>query len=281
MKTQRFVAATLTTFIAMLSACGAPAAPAPVVVEPTVVTQTHLVLAGSGGAATVLKYVAEAYDSKNDDVTFEFLSGSSSGGGVKGALDGSLDLGILSRAPKNSEVTSGIAYVAFAADQIAFVTSPDITITGLTAQQVKDIFLGQTVTWSDVGGPTEAINVLVRDEDESSTQILRAALFGADPFAIGSAVFTSEGELRDALANVKNGIAFMSYGGYRLSDKSFNVLAIDGKTPADLQSGYPYYRPLGVAFKPSNAAKVQSFLTYIGSPEATALLAEKGIPAPK
>lgn len=264
-----------------LTACGSSPTPQPIAASPTVVSRVNLIIAGSGGASTVLKYLADVYGSEHSEMTFEFLSGSSSGGGVKGALDGSLDLGVMSRPPRSTEVTSGIAYFAFAFDQIAIATSPDLTLTELTSQQAKDIFLGNITNWSEVGGPDANINVLVRDEDEANTQVLRAALFGEDSFAPGSVVFTSEGELRDALASLTNAIAFLSYGGLRLSNLNIPVLAIDGMDPANLTSDYPYYRPLGVAYLPANAAKIQSFLNFIASPEAQALLAEKGLKPPR
>jgi phosphate transport system substrate-binding protein len=280
MKPYRFAIFTLISVALMLAACGNPQTPQPEIL-PTVVSKTNLVIAGSGGASTVLKYLADAYGSRNSELTFEFLSGSSSGGGVKGVLDRSLDLGVLSRPPKSTEVTSGIAFFAFASDQIAIATSSDLAIGGLTSQQLKDVFLGNITNWSEVGGPDAIINVIVRDEDESSTQILRAALFGEDAFAPGSIVFTSEGDLREALASLPNAIAFMSYGGLRLSDQNFPVLSIDGANPADLDSGYPYFRPLGVAFLPTNASRIQPFLDFISSPEALTLLAEKGIKPPQ
>jgi phosphate transport system substrate-binding protein len=262
----------------LLTACGSLAAQPP---TPTAIPQTTLTIAGSGGAATVLKYLAAAHGKQHSEVTFDFLSGSSSGGGVKGALDGSLDLGVMSRPPKDAELADGVKYLPFSTDRIVVVTSPDLSIPALTSQQVKDIFLGNITNWSAVGGPDVSINVLVRDEDESSTQVLRKQLFGDAPFTAGSVVFTSDGDLRDALSKVTNAIAFLGYSGVRLSDSNLKALVIDGNDPAKLDNNYPYDRPMGVAYLPSNSAKMQSFLDFLASPEAAALLAEKGINPPE
>jgi phosphate transport system substrate-binding protein len=278
MKISRFVAALFIAFALILTACGSSATET--TEETAVIPQTTLTLAGSGGASTVLKYLASAYREDHSNVTFEFLSGSSSGGGVEGALNGSLDLGVMSRPPKDSEVAAGIEYLAFATDRIAIATSSDLSITGLTSQQVKDIFLGKITNWATVGGPDATINVLVRDEDESSTQILRAKLFEDADFAAGSVVFTSDGDVRDALTKVTHAIAFLSYSGLRLSDTNAHALAIDGQDPANLSSAYPYDRMLGVAYIPANAARIQSFLDFLAGPDAKALLAEEGINQP-
>jgi len=268
-----FVVAALT-----LAACGSPATQT---VQAPAVPPTTLTIAGSGGAATVLKYLAKSYGEQHSEVTFEFLSGSSSGGGVKGVLDSTLDLGTMSRPPKDSELSSGIAYFPFSIDRIVIATSSDLKISELTSQQIKDIFLGNITNWSEVGGPKVAINVFVRDEDESSTQVLRKELFGDEAFAAGSVVFTSDGELRDALANAANTITFLGYSAIRLSDSNVHTLAIDGQDPAALDSDYPYDRLMGVAYLPSNASKVQAFLDFLASPEADALLSEKGISTPE
>lgn len=281
MKTFRFAALIFITAALMLAACGSLPA-SQTATAPIVTSKTNLVIAGSGGAATVLKYLAEAHGSQHPEMTFEFLSGSSSGGGVTGVLDGTLDLGTMSRPPKDSELAGGMKYLAFSTDRVAIVTSPDLSISKLTSQQVKDIFLGDITNWSVVGGPNATISLLVRDEEESSTQILRSALFGDAPFAPGSVVFTSDADMRDALSKVAtNTIAFLGYNQLRLSDLNVKALVIDGKDPAEIGGDYPYLRPMGVAYLPSNAAKLQPFLDFISSPEAMALLAEKGISPPK
>jgi phosphate transport system substrate-binding protein len=279
MKTIFFTSTIFIAVVLTLAACGGPATQA--VPTPTAIPPTTLIIAGSSGASTVLEYLADAYHAQHSEMTFEFLSGSSSGGAVKGVLDTTLDLGTMSRPPKDSELAGGISYLAFASDRIAIATGSDLSITGLTSQQVKDIFLGNITNWSAVGGPNVPINVFVRDEDESSTQILRRELFGDAPFAAGSVVFTSEGELRDSLSKMTNTIAFLSYGGMRLKNLGAHALVIDGQNPATLGNDYPYYRPLGVAYVPSNAAKIQPFLDFIVGPEAQALLAEQGIEPPK
>jgi phosphate transport system substrate-binding protein len=272
-----YLVSTLLIVVALtLTACGSPATP-----TPQALPKTTLTIAGSGGAASVLKYLAGAYGEQHSEMSFEFLSGSSSGGGVKGVLDGTLDLGTMSRPPKDSELASGIEYIVISIDRIVIATSSDLSINGLTSQQVKDIFLGNITNWSAVGGPDGAINVFVRDEEESSTQVLRKELFGDGNFAAGSVVFTSDGDLRTALSNTTNTITFLGYSGIRLSDADIRTLAIDGKDPADLNSDYPYVRPMGVAYLPSNVSKFQPFLDFISSPESYALLAEKGINPPE
>jgi len=66
-----------------------------------------MTVTGAGGTTPVLNYVANAYNQKHSGLAFEFPKGSGSGGGAKGAADGTLNLGAMSRPPKGSELALG------------------------------------------------------------------------------------------------------------------------------------------------------------------------------
>jgi len=253
-------------------ACGAETTSSPAAVSPTTLTIT-----GAGGTTRVLNYLADAYGQQHSDLAFEFPKGSGSGGGAKGAVDGTLDLGAMSRPPKDSEMELGIEYLSFAEDKVVVVTSPDIQVRALTNQQVNDIFTGFITNWSEVGGPDKTIKVLVRDEDDSKPKVLRREIFGDTAFAEGSVVFTSESDMQKALGGTNGALGYVAYSGVRLKDLDLNVLALEGQDPADVGSAYPRSRVLGVAFLLSNAAKVKPFLDFLKIPEANSLLEDKGI----
>lgn len=263
-------------FIALLlAACsGARAQTAP---TPVAAPQATLTISGAGGTSAILKYLAEVYKQQHSDLGFNFLSGGGSSGGVQGVMESQLDLGAMSRPPKDSELADGMTYLQFGTEKIVVATSQDLSITELTSEQVKDIFLGKIKNWSEVGGPDVAISVLVRDEEETNTKILRQEIFGDAAFSSGAVVFTSEGDIKAALSSTSYAIAYMAYGGVRLENLATKPLVIDGLDPAALNGGYPYTRPIGVAYLPANAAKVQPFLDFITSPEAQMLLEKHGI----
>jgi phosphate transport system substrate-binding protein len=251
-----------------LAACSSPAAaPAPVAAA-----QPKVTASGSGGATTVVKYLANAYQQNHHDLAFEFLSGAGTAGGVKGVLEGQLDLGTMSRAPKESELADGIKFVALGDERVALVTSADLSILQLTGEQVNAIYRGKIKNWSEVGGPNAPISVLARDEEETLTQILREGIFGKEPFPAGVVVLTSASDMQSALQKTTNAIGYLSYSTVGIDKLPFNVVTIDGHAPANIQDNYPYTRLLGVAYLPSNAAKVQPFIDFINSSEARALL---------
>jgi phosphate transport system substrate-binding protein len=264
----RFFRSITILLVLSLAACSSPATtPAPVAVQKQSVTAS-----GSGGATSVVKYLANVYNQNHHDLAFEFLSGAGTAGGVKGVLEGQLDLGTRSRAPKESELAAGIKFVALGDERVAVVTSSDLSIPGLTGEQINDIFRGKIKNWSEVGGPNAPVSVLARDEEETLTQILRQGIFGKEPFPAGVVVLTSAGDMQNALLKTNHSIGYLSYSTLGIDKLPFHVVAIDGHNPADIEDDYPYTRTLGVAYLPSNAAKVQSFLDFINSSEARALL---------
>jgi phosphate transport system substrate-binding protein len=254
--------------VLLLAACSSPAAtPAPVAVP-----QQQVTASGSGGATTVVKYLANAYSQNHSDLAFNFLSGAGTAGGVKGVLEGQLDLGTMSRAAKESELADGIKFVALGDERVALVTSSDLSIPKLTGEQVNDIYRGKIKNWSEVGGPNAPVSVFARDEEETLTQILRQGIFGKEPFPASVVVLTSAGDMQNALQKTTNAIGYLSYSTIGIDKLPFHVVAIDGHDPAKVQDSYPYTRTLGVAYLPSNAPKVQPFLDFIQGSEARALL---------
>lgn len=266
-------------FVLSLSACsnGSDIQPTSV---PDVAPPTSLSISGAGGAARVLSYLADEYSAKYNDLDFRFLAGSGSGGGVNGVVDGTLDLGTMSRLPKESEMEKGIAHLAFAYDPVVIAVSQDVTIEGLKSEQLKDIFAGTITNWTAVGGPDSLITVLTREEDDSNTKIIRKGIIGDTEFARGAQFITSEDELKTAITKFSSSIGYMAYSGVQLDSLGINVLAIDGQHPSEADPAYPLdNRLLGVAYLPGAVAKVQGFLDFITSDEATRILSAKGIPS--
>ncbi len=238
-------------------------------------------ISGAGGTTNVLKGLAEEYSRANRDISFTFLQGSGSAGGVKGVNAGLLDLGAMSRKPKQSELATGIRYIAFAEERVAVVTSPDLLISGLTVDEVRAIFTGEIDNWSLFGGPDAVIRLIIREEDDSNTKIIRAGILGGVPFSKAAVVVTSEADAKDALNGATNAIGYLAYSGIVAgSGLSVHPVALDGLHPANQDRDYPLQsRSLGVAFLPGKINEVQGFVDFITGSVVAELLAKQGLSA--
>ena len=82
-------------------------------------------------------------------VTIE-INTSDSSTGVSSALEGTCDLGMASRALKDSEKEAGAIEVTIAKDGIAVIVNNNNPIDDLTKETVKNIYVGDILTWSEI-----------------------------------------------------------------------------------------------------------------------------------
>lgn len=107
-----------------------------------------VVVAGSSSVTPVMEKLREAYISINPNAQVE-VQQSDSSAGMKATTDGTADIGMASRALKDSEKAE-LKNIAIALDGIALITHTSNTITDLTLENVKSIFIGEMIKWNDV-----------------------------------------------------------------------------------------------------------------------------------
>lgn len=108
-----------------------------------------IVVAGSSSVTPVMEKLKEAYIALNPNVTIE-IQQSDSTTGMTSAIDKVCDIGMASRALKDSELEKGLKPTVIATDGIAVIVNLKNTVDGMTTQQVKDIYTGVITKWTDV-----------------------------------------------------------------------------------------------------------------------------------
>ena len=108
-----------------------------------------VVVAGSSSVTPVMEKLAEAYKAVNANVEVEIQT-SDSTTGMTSTIDGVCDIGMASRELKDSEKEGGLEATVIAMDGIAVVVNNNNPIDDLTAEQVRAIFTGETLTWDEV-----------------------------------------------------------------------------------------------------------------------------------
>ena len=107
-----------------------------------------IVVAGSSSVTPIMEKLKEAYLLINPNATIE-IQESDSSAGMTAAIDGTCDIGMASRELKESE-TQQLTSTQIAIDGIAVIVHNDNPITNLTKEQVKLIYTGETLKWSEV-----------------------------------------------------------------------------------------------------------------------------------
>ena len=108
-----------------------------------------VVVAGSSSVSPVMEKLIESYKSVNPNAKIE-LQTSDSTTGVTNAINGTCDIGMASRALKDSEKTKGVQEITIAIDGIAVIVNKANPIENMTKEQVEAIFTGKVSKWVNV-----------------------------------------------------------------------------------------------------------------------------------
>ena len=108
-----------------------------------------VVVAGSSSVSPVMEKLIEAYKGVNPNAKIE-LQTSDSTTGVTNAINGTCDIGMASRALKDSEKAKGVKEITIAIDGIAVIVNKLNPVADMTKTQVEQIFTGKTTKWSEV-----------------------------------------------------------------------------------------------------------------------------------
>lgn len=104
-----------------------------------------LVIAGSSSVSPVMEKLVEAYMQINTAADIEIQT-SDSTAGMTGAIEGTCDIGMASRDLKDSELAE-LTPIVIAMDGIAVIVNPENPIENMTTDQVKAVFVGESITW--------------------------------------------------------------------------------------------------------------------------------------
>jgi len=108
-----------------------------------------VVVGGSSSVSPVMEKLVEAYASANPNVTIEIQTSDSSVG-MSSTIEGVLEIGMASRALKDSELEKGLTPKTIAIDGLAVIVNNDNPVSGMSIEQVRGIFLGEIKNWADI-----------------------------------------------------------------------------------------------------------------------------------
>ena len=240
---------------------------------------TQISVAGSTTVQPVAEALAEMFTAKNPDVQIDVQGGGSSVG-VKSAGEGTVDIGAASREVKESELADfpNLMIHTIARDGIAIAVNPDVAVDGLTKDEVRDIFAGEIVNWSEVGGPDAAITVVSREEGSGTRGAFEEMVMGKDgPAIVDTALlFPSNGAVRTAVSTTPDSIGFLSFGYLDESVKALGVDGVEATVENALSGDYPVVRPLNMLTDGEPGELAQAWLDFILSAEGQAVVVEEG-----
>ena len=265
-----------------------PAAPAGTAAQTTAAPQTEVpatTAALSGTVATdgstsmekVIGALGEAFMEANSGVNFTY-NPTGSGSGIQAVSEGRCDIGLSSRALKDSEVESGLVGTVLAYDGIAVIVNPANTVEDLDIETIARIYTGEITNWSEVGGADAEI-VLVGREAGSGTRSGFEELTETVDKCQYRQELTSTGDVITAVAQNPDAIGYASLASVKDSVKALKVAGVTPSEETVKDGTYLIQRPFvlvtkeGVALSPV----ARAFFDYATKGQANDIITASGV----
>ena len=261
------------------------AAPAETAAQTTAAPQTEAPAALSGTVATdgstsmekVIGALGEAFMEANSGVNFTY-NPTGSGSGITAVSEGRCDIGLSSRALKDSEVASGLVGTVLAYDGIAVIVNPANTVEDLGIETIAKIYTGEITNWSEVGGADAEI-VLVGREAGSGTRSGFEELTETVDKCKYRQELTSTGDVITAVAQNPDAIGYASLASVKDSVKALKVAGVTPSEETVKDGTYLIQRPFvlvtkeGVELSPV----AQAFFDYATKGQANDIITASGV----
>ena len=261
------------------------AAPAETPAQTTAAPQTEAPAALSGTVSTdgstsmekVIGALGEAFMEANSGVNFTY-NPTGSGSGITAVSEGRCDIGLSSRALKDSEVASGLVGTVLAYDGIAVIVNPANTVEDLDIETIAKIYTGEITSWSEVGGADAEI-VLVGREAGSGTRSGFEELTETVDKCKYRQELTSTGDVITAVAQNPDAIGYASLASVKDSVKALKVAGVTPTEETVKDGTYLIQRPFvlvtkeGVELSPV----AQAFFDYATKGQANDIITASGV----
>lgn len=231
----------------------------------------------TGGSTSMQKLMGmlqEDFMAKNQGVNITY-DPTGSGAGITGAEDGSLDIGLSSRALHDDE--TDVESITVCLDGIAIVVNNANPVEDLSLQQLADIYTGKITNWSEVGGNDGEIVVIGREAGSGTRDGFESIVDVKDNCKYAQEL-TATGAVTAAVASNENAIGYASLSAVDDSVKSVKVDGVECSEATVQDGSYKVQRPFNFIIKKdaqlSDAA--QAFVDYVTSGEANEWITKAG-----
>ena len=227
---------------------------------------------GSTSMEKVIGALKETFEGMYEGVEVSY-NPSGSSAGITAVLEGRCDIGLASRALKDSEKEQGLTETILAYDGIAVIVNPENEVSDLDLETIAKIYTGEITNWSEVGGQDMAI-VLIGREASSGTRDGFESITGTEDLCQYRQELTSTGDVITAVAQNPGAIGYASVASVKDTVKAVSVGGVAPTSETVKDGSYAIQRPFVLVTKDgaelSEAAK--AFFAYITSGEANEVI---------
>ena len=243
--------------------------------------KSTLVITGSTTVNPIMMLVAEEYDG----ATLQ-ISASGSGQGASDCINGTNDIGMLSRDLTQAELDAGLVAETIAYDAVAGIVDEAAGVTELTLEQIAQIYAGEITNWSQVNGNDLDIRPIVREAGSGTRDCFNEALEGVytpatdyDTIMAGYDSANSNGTMANSVSNFTGAIGYVGLSYLSGLGDGVVEIAVNGvkaSVETTLDGSYDITRSLILVTNGEPDADEKALLDYMLSEAGQALVEEEG-----
>ncbi len=162
------------------------------------------------------------------------------------------------------------------ATSFAVIVDPEVNISSLSTQQIRDIFSGKISNWKDVGGPDLPITPVIRPSSSGTRALFEKYVLGGSQESGNPMSTDSSTAILDAVAHTSGAIGYVTTS---VTNSGVRTIAIDGVSPTtqNIQSGkYKFWGYEHMYTLQNGENATTAFLDFMQSPQIQSLISQLG-----
>jgi len=235
-----------------------------------------VVAAGSTSVQPYAEILSEAFERAGGAQVV--VQGGGSSAGITAAETGTADIGMSSRALKDSE--AGLWFVEIAQDGLAVIVHPSNPVSGLTVEQVRAVYTQEITDWSELGGRSSKIHIITREDGSGSRSAFEDLVMDGAEISPRAITQASNGAVRLLVSDDPDAVGFISLGLVEHGEKPVKALELDGAAATHdnvLNGTYTLTRPFLFVAREEPTGHAMEFIEFVLSAEGRRILEAEGL----
>ena len=221
------------------------------------------------GSSTIGKFIS-ASKPIYGKLLFNISTISESEGGERCILKQRCDLGGVAREVDARILAQGVSKTLIGSDTVAVIVNSANPVDSLTREQVKGLFTGKIVNWSEVGGDDRPVKAFVVRDNSATYGVFREIILGESEYR-GTTMLKFDAKMIPQVVNEAGAIGQIT-SAFLLEIPRVKAVAVDGIYPDDKSGAYPITRPLYLLTSGKPEGEVKAYLDWVVSEPGQAVV---------
>jgi phosphate transport system substrate-binding protein len=194
--------------------------------------------------------------------------------GLDALREGAVDVALVARELRADE-TQGIEAVVIAYDGVAVIVNGQNLIDDLTIEQLRGIYAGQILVWSELGGQEADIQVASREDGSGTREAFESAVMEGERVTTMAVVMPGNEAMGHFVEENPLAVGYVSSVGIPLGARALRIDGVRPGVQAVAQGTYPLIRPYVLVIREDAGQDVRSFVDFVLSPAGQVIVGQQ------